>query len=312
MSKRYIKCANCNSDNHELLVKIKNKRKADFVSEYSNVVICSNCGLVFLNPQHDKDDYCSYYKKHDRSKPVNKTIEEIIKNDNRYDERIKAIDFLLENIPRKKKDLRLIDIGSGNGILLYLLKQRGIRGEGLEISRNAIDFSRKMGFEIHEGSIEKHKINKKYNIVTATAMIEHVLNPINSLKKMRELLDSNGYLFLDTPDYMGMNFYKKGIMAFFKFVHTHYYTDISLTSLLQQAGFEVIKINRTKKTKMRLGLLQIVAKKSNFVNTPIKDDKKRLFREFKKMEIKYGFINFFWRARRKLFKYINLIYRYEK
>ncbi len=302
MAKHLIPCANCGSKENKLLTRIKVRKKADFIDQYCKVVICANCGLVFLNPQYSEEDYFKFYESIYFKPTSDDILFKNIKADNEKNkERNEIVNFLLKNINFKNKTM--LDIGSGTGELLYFLKEKGVIGEGLEISDNAVNFSRNLGLLIHKGSIEKNNINKKYDIAIAIALIEHVLDPIYSLKKMRELLKDNGYLYINTPDYMGMNLRRKGIKTFFKFVHTYYYTEITLSSLMQKAGFKIIKIDRIKKTKNRRGVLQILAQKSDYKDEYLKDDVKKLIWKFKKSKIKYGIIRFIKKVYKKINKY---------
>jgi hypothetical protein len=62
MEQRYIDCANCASKDHKELVKVRGNRGVDFIAQEHHVVVCQNCGLVFINPQHDDRDYDRFYK----------------------------------------------------------------------------------------------------------------------------------------------------------------------------------------------------------------------------------------------------------
>ncbi len=61
MGQYQINCKNCGSKNHRLLVRVKGDRQVNFISDIHNVVVCEDCGLAFLNPQHDDEDYAKYY-----------------------------------------------------------------------------------------------------------------------------------------------------------------------------------------------------------------------------------------------------------
>lgn len=298
MAQRIIPCNNCGSKKHKLLVKVKGNRGADFIAKTHNVVICENCGLVFLNPQHEEIDYDRYYTNlyypKDFASKNNIDISEIGDITHPY-----LKDFLLKNIdfslfsPRAK----LLDIGCGYSSFLYLFKdEKNIEISGLEPNKEVANFAReKLGLKIYECTINNHNLPlQSFDVITALAVIEHVTDPLATLKKMRELLRPNGYIFITTPDYKNAAL-RKGVGKFFKFVHTFYYTDITLSSLVRQAGFEVLKIwsippdlrqsTIFHPSRYKEGMLHLFAKKNKNIEKTsfLKDDVNELIDLYKKI-----------------------------
>jgi len=307
MTKEYIKCANCGSEKFKTLTKFRVYKTARYINKYSTVVVCSECGLVFLNPRNIQEEYDLFYKESYKNISQNLSLAQIVDNDKRYDEKKKIVSFLLSNI-KKQESIKLIDIGCGLGIMLDILRDNGIVGEGLEPGENAIEFTRKNGFVVHDGSIDSHNVKEKYNVVTSTALIEHVMDPVSSFKQMSSLLLSDGYLLIQTPDYFGMNLRRKGVRSFFKFVHTYYYTENMLRSLLGQAGLKVVKVYKIKKSYNRSGTLCVLAQKTSDKSVYLKDDIKKIFWYFKITKYKYNIIIFFDRVIKKIKKYCLLCF----
>ena len=79
MTQHKIKCNNCQSNNYKCLIRVKNNKSAEFIAPFSDVVICKDCGLVFLNPQHDEKDYLKYYQKFNRPGPIKKQFRKLSK-----------------------------------------------------------------------------------------------------------------------------------------------------------------------------------------------------------------------------------------
>ena len=153
--------------------------------------------------------------------------------------------FLLNNIDFKNisKRPRLLDVGCGNGSFLYLFKDEKFDLEGLEPGKVMVNFAREnLSLEVLEGLLVNNDLKPgSYDILSALALIEHVIDPKNTLNKMWELLKPNGYILLTTPSFRDI-VPIRGVENFFKFVHTYYFTEKSLGSLMKQAGFEVEKI----------------------------------------------------------------------
>ena len=107
---------------------------------------------------------------------------------------------------------------------------------------------------------------------------------------MRKLLKREGYLLISTPDYQQMNL-KRGVKRYFKLVHTYYFTKITLSSLIQQAGFKIIKTQKTKSWGKKTGSLNIIARKikNNKNIVPLRDNAEDLIKEFQKAKRRYFF-----------------------
>ncbi|OUU02249.1 MAG: hypothetical protein CBB92_02950 [Flammeovirgaceae bacterium TMED32] len=110
-------------------------------------------------------------------------------------------------IPDKQplKNLNIIDVGCGGGILSEPLKRLGARITGIDASETAIQSARlhseKSNLEINYlvGTIDRLIEQKKfYDIVIASEVIEHVKDPNDFIKGLKKLLAPKGKIILTT------------------------------------------------------------------------------------------------------------------
>jgi len=238
-----IPCAVCGSNKHELLTVACGNRGLDYVAREHNVVICSDCGLVYLNPQQPEEVYARYYQTADYE-PITASAETIL---NRHGYRRIQAAFLIDTLNELRVDaapeqLSVLDIGCGPGILLHYLAQAGFSASGLETNPHAADYASKtFGLSIKRDSIFGDRLPEAtYDVVTSTASIEHFTDPFDALLRMKAALKPGGLLYVNTPDLLGMVL-KKGEKHWFKFVHTYYFTEKSLCNLLEKAGLDIIR-----------------------------------------------------------------------
>jgi len=98
----------------------------------------------------------------------------------------------------------IVDIGCGPGALLNELKKRyqNSRLTGLDFSESAILYAKKkmhgISFEIKD--ICQQQIDKKYDVIFCTEVLEHLLNPLPFLKKLLTMMTDNGVVILTTPN----------------------------------------------------------------------------------------------------------------
>jgi 2-polyprenyl-3-methyl-5-hydroxy-6-metoxy-1,4-benzoquinol methylase len=96
---------------------------------------------------------------------------------------------------------RILDVGCGNGGFLMLAQQAGWRVEGLDLDAGAVQAARSRGLEVHHGGIEVlSKYSACFDVITLCHVIEHVYDPITTLRRLYALLKPGGVLWLDTPN----------------------------------------------------------------------------------------------------------------
>jgi len=102
---------------------------------------------------------------------------------------------------------KVMDVGCGAGAFLSLARQKGLHAEGMEMNLNAVAASRGKGHEVFAGSIEEFRQknpDKRFDLVTAFQVLEHVSDPIGFLREMAELLQPGGCAAVAVPNEHGL------------------------------------------------------------------------------------------------------------
>ncbi len=234
-----ILCPVCGSKDFYTLLLASGNRGVPFISKKHPVVLCKNCGICFLNPQHSEEDYQKYYEWHDR--PTDRKVDARgFRPGTRTEYDRLRIDFLSRFIKDTKSSV--IDIGSGYGNFLKNLKDRGYENLfGIEPNREAVKVAKEnFGFEIYNANLGDASLPQNmFDAATLIAVIEHFNDPIKELKNIYKLLKPGGYLYVNTPNLLDVTL-RQGINKYFKFVHTFYFTETSLSNCLKKAGFEIV------------------------------------------------------------------------
>ncbi|MBP6738567.1 MAG: methionine biosynthesis protein MetW [Leptospiraceae bacterium] len=90
--------------------------------------------------------------------------------------------YILDLIPT---GYRVLDLGCGDGDLLYLLKKKGVRGQGIEKNEDCIYKCIERGVIVHHGDLDeglKHHIKKSFDYVILNQTIQETHNPGNIIK----------------------------------------------------------------------------------------------------------------------------------
>jgi len=235
-----INCPICEQDNTESIFKKGNLDKDLFN------VICRNCGLVFINPRPEKEEYDKFHEAEFLSEKAIVGIEQVESKLNDSDLRIKTsiFNFLDEYLDEGKK---VLDIGCGFGRLLNIIKrEKKVDVFGVELGNLDVEAAKKYyGLDAFHGSLEEFAKNQenwdKFDVIIMHHVLEHLPEPLVSLCQIKKLLKSEGVLYIGVPNVMNI---KKRPDIFFQQAHPFSYSPYSLSLLLQKSGFGILKFNR--------------------------------------------------------------------
>ena len=108
----------------------------------------------------------------------------------------------------------LLDIGTGHGLLPHLAQSRGYEVEGTDLSRHVSEtLTPKVGFPIHHGLIEEIDFTRGYDIITMLHVLEHTSNPLSTLLRAKEILNTEGYVLVVVPNYKSVDTRIKNLLS---------------------------------------------------------------------------------------------------
>ena len=138
--------------------------------------------------------------------------------------------------------LSLFDIGAATGYFLDIARERGFDVQGIEISQAATQMAQKKGLKVEAVTLEDYaqKANDKFGVITMLDVLEHVVNPRESLVTARKLLDKNGIIIINTPD--ASSLYARILGASWHLIippeHVYCLSREAVHTMLADAGFK--------------------------------------------------------------------------
>lgn len=226
------------------------KGKVIFESAQAKVIDCKTCGFAHVNPLPSQVELNEFYEKR-----FYQNVKTSYFTDYERDQDWWAINYewMIDDIlqaykGKKKKDaLRLLDIGSGPGLFLEVAKKNGIEAKGIEPSKEAYEYStKKYGCDVTNVTLEElDKSIGKFDVVHSSLVLEHILNPLNFIKKSKSLLNANGLLCVVVPnDFNPIQEVMKQLGTpewwISPFEHLNYFNRKSIKALFEKAGLEVV------------------------------------------------------------------------
>ena len=224
------------------------------------VVHCQECHLEFVNPLPTIETMQKSYQVEMIGNETQSGLHSnyILERQKRiksfsklYNSRLSLIESLY---PRKGN---LLDVGCGAGFFLNVAKERGWSCHGMEILPEYIKYAQEsFGLKnIRLESLDEFITfnTNSFDVITLWDLIEHLRNPLNSLKKIYHILKPGGLLVIWTPNVKNAIFLKEKWTGYKILQHFYFFSGDSLKSMLGKAGFKIISL---KTNKARKGLLE--------------------------------------------------------
>lgn len=199
---------------------------------------CPACGLGY-QPTADATDVkalydLSYFDTHD--------LRESGATANRHFE----AEVRVRLVRRYRQEGRLLELGAGAGYFLSAARQVGFDPVGIELSREIADAARReFGVEIVVGRADELELgHASFDLACAWHVVEHIPNPLASLRKARAALRARGELFVEVPNFGSARSRRQGRdwPALQPRYHVGQYTPTALAALLERAGFELLEV----------------------------------------------------------------------
>ena len=221
---------------------------------------CPNCMLYAqendLTDKQLEDIYSNYRSRDIREGTVKDAFLRIMMLPN--SENKQRIDNLLNDL-RNGNGKKLLDIGSGLGVFPYAMQKQGFAVTCIEPNPDSCKFMEKeLGLNVFQAFFGKENRYIKFNLITLIHLLEHMRNPVEILKtvKDRHLLNG-GSVYIEVPDAKEFKTLDKNHDEF-NSTHLLFFTPESLEAVAKKAGltpYTIRKVTYTKRNLERIGML---------------------------------------------------------
>jgi 2-polyprenyl-3-methyl-5-hydroxy-6-metoxy-1,4-benzoquinol methylase len=190
-------CPVCGSSDAELAYSAPTTRGQD--RKLWIVFECRDCGHQYLNPQPTWEELEPYYNSgYDPYDPMHDSEAD---DDQEIEKAQKLRLFRHIPLPTEK---RLLDVGCGAGRFLRLAKKLGAFEQGVEPNEYAASVAQKQGLNVFHGTLEEFARGvgsiAKFDVITANHVVEHVPDPVATLRAMKQLLAPHGFIWIAVPN----------------------------------------------------------------------------------------------------------------
>jgi len=208
-----------------------------------DTVACLQCPTLYSRNRLTEESLSVFYRDFYRNlyggldSPDNDWFDQQTKNGRR-------IFTLLDDnklLPNSDTSLRVLEIGTGAGGALVPFKEAGHSVLGIDFDEKFLDFGRSKGLSLQRGGIQDLDGLKTFDVVLLKDVLEHLPDPLQALRMIRESLSEKGIAYIQVPGLqaLGPLGYRYDFLRYLQVAHICHYTIESLAYLCEKAGLKV-------------------------------------------------------------------------
>lgn len=215
------------------------RRSSIFRKQGFNYHRCLDCSHIYVSPRINPG----------LQEQIGNDLEEKdIENDFLEIQRIYAA-FMCDFIRSRASGPRVLDIGFGRGYLMQLSKAFGFETYGIDSSPKQVErLKAQFGNRVCRASLGRDKIPwGAFDVIVMSHILEHMSNPSDVLKEISEVMNPGAMLYIVVPDMDSVQFriFGKNLEFINPLAHFQYFTEKSLTRLLEDNGFCMLEKVKT-------------------------------------------------------------------
>jgi SAM-dependent methyltransferase len=207
---------------------------------------CTDCGAAVLvalpAPRHfdvADDEHDFYGKQYWTDYAKARELPDIV-NRARADLSERCVFWLERLLAVVRPPGRILEIGCGHGGFVRLLRELGFDATGTELSSWVVELARKtFDVPVLQGRIETLDLTPGFDGIAMFDVLEHVEDPLDTVRRCAALLAPDGVLLLQTPWYRGEG---PDWSMFQADEHIHLFTEQSIRRLLHGAGLDQVLV----------------------------------------------------------------------
>lgn len=166
-------------------------------------VICCACGLVYSDPV--PVDVHAFYSRDYRvayKGAAQPTMKRILRAGDVAIRRLRTLAPIFSAAANQNASTNLLDIGSGGGEFLYLMRSLGLTVRGIEPNPGYGEFSRReYGLDVDIAFVQAvDHPPRSFDLVTMWHVLEHTDDPLATLQRVGRWLGEAGILVVEVPN----------------------------------------------------------------------------------------------------------------
>ncbi|TAJ30812.1 MAG: class I SAM-dependent methyltransferase [Nitrospirae bacterium] len=236
--------------------------------EEFTIVRCQRCGLLYLNPRPTKDEIGKYYPVQyfgapSPPRPFSRVKRWLMEDfygypssePNGIRRKLRKLTLWPEMLRRSLGGRgllpwvgrgRLLDVGCGHGVNAAMLAQQGWQVSGLDLGPEIVKQAQTLlGDRVQVGDLLTVRYpDLSFDVVLMSHSLEHMYELFRVLEEARRILDDQGLLVIVVPNAGGLEakLFGRWWVNWDPPRHLYHFNTTTLTRLLEQAGFSLVRV----------------------------------------------------------------------
>jgi protein O-GlcNAc transferase len=212
---------------------------------------CRACGHVFTEGYFDANAAALVFSKTQPNQTVG------------YDmERQRPVSArMVERVARYAQGGSWLDVGFGNGSLLFTAEEWGYVPAELDLRKDNVHALKQLGYEAHCVPVEELDYRERFNVISTADVLEHMPFPKAGLAATHRLLRQGGVLFLSMPNMENMVWrllHANKVNPYWgEIEHYHNFSRKRLYALLQEHGFEPVEYHVSERYRVCMEVIAV-------------------------------------------------------
>jgi len=223
----------CGSNHEQMVCSVDRYRITN------RTVLCVDCGLVRTSPRWNQAAYSDFYANYYRSiyeRPGHSREAMFAVQSANAAERAA---FIRPFLPTDGSH-SVLEIGCGGGWNLAPFRDEGHAVVGYDYDKDYLAAGQARGLDVRLGGIDEAlAAGQRHQVVILSHVVEHFLQPVQELIRIRELLAPAGLMYVEVPNLFSVD---RDLMRYWQSAHTYSFVPDTLRALMGQAGFREIAL----------------------------------------------------------------------
>lgn len=224
--------------------------KFSFPKYNINVVRCRNCQMVWTSPRVAASDLNNLYRPNYCDSIINQLEQDSVSGFRKLISH-KRRQQLLRSFTRRfnilkrampKPNVRLLEVGCGNGNFMVYLRDRGWQVTGVDISPYAVTLASRRGLQVFQGELSEFNFApNQFDGIVMYHVLEHVYFPKELLRETCRILKPGGNLIIEVPniDSFSARFFGLRWRPLTLPWHVNHFSPTTLSLMLKQGHFTI-------------------------------------------------------------------------
>ena len=224
---------------------------------------CKNCNLYISgNTKQEVIEKVSelykgdYWNEHNSETSINSEYTDV---DSQGKRRNWVSQFLYTKQYITGKTLLEIGVGAGQSILWF--EEEGFDVSGIEPDGRNVSMINKVlkRGKVAETSVEGFSSDKVFDVIWMSHVLEHLIEPVRFLKKIRNNLKKSGIFFIEVPNCEYEPMLQSSIE---KNPHLYHFTKKALTKMVERTGYKIMSCDIFRPATKSEGIKHKILKNS--------------------------------------------------